>query len=242
VDVGNTWTKIARVDAGRVKLLAVMGTPRTQTPVALAPLPKIPAWVCSVVQAAWDHLEPWLRDATGHPPRRIGTDVPLPAPLDYDTPETLGPDRVVAAYGAWLIFPKGALVVDAGSAITVDWIDGRGVFRGGAIAPGLRALWRGSAEAAPSLPWVPPATEVRWPGRSTRASLEAGMTAAARGLVQDLVRTARSVAGRGPALVLTGGDAPRIAPFLAGEVVHVRPDLLLWGIACAARAGDAHDG
>ena len=65
--------------------------------------------------------------------------LPVPISLDYETPETLGHDRIASAVGAHLLFPESnCLIIDAGTCITVDLITSSGVYQGGAIAPGIQ--------------------------------------------------------------------------------------------------------
>ena len=80
----------------------------------------------------------------------------LPITIDYDTPETLGMDRVAAAVGARVLSSSKdpLLVVDAGSCITIDLLDQNDVYRGGAIAPGLRMRFRALHEFTAALPLV----------------------------------------------------------------------------------------
>ena len=69
----------------------------------------------------------------------LSSETPLPIHLDYKTPQTLGPDRIAAACGAWSLHRgEACLVIDAGTCITVDFVDGGGTYHGGAIMPGLR--------------------------------------------------------------------------------------------------------
>ena len=67
----------------------------------------------------------------------------LPIALDYLTPETLGADRVAAACGAWkLSGGRPCVVIDAGTCITIDYLDASGTYRGGAILPGISMKFR----------------------------------------------------------------------------------------------------
>lgn len=228
VDVGNSRTKIARVARDGVEQILRFPTGDWGLQAAAcAKLPDHPVWICSVVEDV-THAAAQLLGATV-----IGTDVPLPAPLDYDTPDTLGNDRVVAAWAAWRAHPAGAVVVDAGTAMTVDWIDETGTFRGGSIAPGPGILGAALNAAAPALESVDPDPDVDWPGRTTRQSLVAGITSAARGLVRDLVGRACDAAGPGAAVVVTGGAAPLVSTLLDRDH-EVDKDLLMRGIAGVA--------
>ena len=85
---------------------------------------------------------------------RLTPDTPLPIRIDYRTPTTLGTDRVAAAVGAWSDYAGSPiLVVDAGTAVTYDYVDPDGVYHGGNIAPGitmeLRALHEFTARKVP---------------------------------------------------------------------------------------------
>ena len=69
---------------------------------------------------------------------RVGDDLPIPIQVDL-APETItGSDRLLNAVAAFDVLQQACVVVDAGTAVTVDFIDGKGTFHGGAIAPGAR--------------------------------------------------------------------------------------------------------
>lgn len=87
---------------------------------------------------------------------RMGPETPVPLRVDYATPQTLGADRVAAAVGAWADH-KGhpILVVDAGTAVTYDFVTPDGVYAGGNIAPGITMNLRALHEFTARLPLVP---------------------------------------------------------------------------------------
>ena len=207
----------------------------------LPDLPALTAWICSVVPEILPGIMSRLATATGAPVRVVGRHTPLPLKHAYETPETLGMDRLVAALAAWREFPAGALVLDAGSAVTLDLVDSRGVFQGGAIAPGPEALQAALRGIAPVLECGEVRADAPWPGRSTRASCQVGLAATMRGQIRELLRAGRSVAGADLPLVLTGGQAAQVAALLPEEPFRIRPDLVLAGIAHVA-AGTLEDG
>lgn len=135
-----------------------------------------------------------------------GVDVPCPLRLDYETPETLGSDRWLGALAAHRRHGR-AIVVDCGSATTVNLVELDGTFRGGPIAPGLRAFAAGMAAVTPALPSPSMNAWVEMPPRSSRAAVEAGVLVGYAGLVERLVAAMAAVA-RGPVnVVSTGGNA-----------------------------------
>lgn len=87
---------------------------------------------------------------------RLTPETRIPLVVDYATPQTLGADRVAAAVGAWEDH-KGhpILVVDAGTAVTYDFVDADGHYRGGNIAPGISMNLRALHEFTARLPLVP---------------------------------------------------------------------------------------
>ncbi len=135
-----------------------------------------------------------------------GIDVPCPLALDYETPETLGSDRWLGALAAHRRHGR-AVVVDCGSATTVNLVELDGTFRGGPIAPGLRAFAAGMAAVTPALPSPSIDALVEMPPRSSRAAVDAGVLVGYAGLVERLVVSMAATA-RGPVnVVLTGGNA-----------------------------------
>lgn len=143
----------------------------------------------------------------------------------YAEPETLGIDRWLAAIASYQRYCGAVLVVDAGSAITIDLVGPQGEHLGGYISPGLRlmrdALWQGTdrvqvAEAEP--------LNLLVPGNCTADAVNRGCLLAAVASIEKL-------ASQYPAsLVVTGGDAPTVAAALSLAVDHV-PNLVLDGLA-----------
>lgn len=161
------------------------------------------------------------------------TDFPLH--IDVEFPDRVGTDRLAAAWGAnRLRSPDShAIVIDAGSAITVDLVDRHGTFRGGVILPGTAMVARALAEQTDLLPRVELAPGGAPPpvvGRSTEAAIRSGLywgsIGAAREIVERLVPTLDGTVE----LFLSGGDARNFHAHLGRGAVHV-PNLVLRGIA-----------
>lgn len=145
----------------------------------------------------------------------------------YNEPETLGIDRWLAAVAAYQRNAGAVLVVDAGSAITIDLVGPQGQHLGGYISPGLRlmreALWQGTDRV--QVDEVEP-LNMLVPGASTQDAVNRGCLLAA-------VATIEKLASQYPAsIVITGGDGPVIASALSLAADHV-PGLVLDGLAIA---------
>lgn len=162
----------------------------------------------SVVSGGLDSVESVLSEL-GIPWKVAGRDIPCPLTIDYKTPATLGADRWLGALAAHRLHGC-AVVVDCGTATTVNLVEADGTFRGGAIAPGLSAIVAGMAAVTPALPRPDLETSAIFPPRSSQEAVEAGVLAGYSGLVERLVCSMVRVARGAPTLVITGGNASRL--------------------------------
>jgi type III pantothenate kinase len=193
--------------------------------------------IASVNDAAARAVEGWSRRVLGVEPRWAGRDFEVPIERALDDDRTVGQDRLLCALAAFNRLKQACVVVDAGTAITVDFVDGAGVFQGGLIAPGVRMMLRSLHEgtaALPDLAYERP-DPARGPfGKDTRHAMLLGVTTAARGLVRLAVDTFAEAYGGYPAVVATGGDS---AALFDGDplVDRLVPELQLLGLRdCAA--------
>lgn len=148
--------------------------------------------------------------------------------LDYKTPETLGLDRFFACYGAVAQTSKPAVVIDAGTACTIDYMSGDFIFRGGIIMPGIGILEESLRKFAPELPTVLRSIPDEWPGKSTKASLGLGLFGAFADSIQAALYKYEKQYDDFD-LVMTGGAAEWLSSSLQ-KVSKVRPMLVFEGI------------
>jgi len=191
--------------------------------------------MASVNDSVATRLESTLADQLSETPYRLGRDLPVPIEEDLD-PETLtGIDRLLNASAAWNDVNQACIVIDAGTCITIDFIDGTGTFHGGAIAPGaqmqLDAMHR-DTEALPEIEFAKPRDNSF--GRSTTQAMLHGVYQGIRGMTRQLVELYAVKYGAYPKVIATGGDAECL--FSDDELIErIVPDLTLRGIAEAAR-------
>lgn len=185
--------------------------------------------IASVNNPAADAIERTLR-STGVAVVRIGRECLPPIDHTLEDASTLGIDRVCCAYAAYQLVESAVAVIDAGTAITVDFVDGEGTFHGGAIAPGVSMMLTAMHEhtaALPDLKFDP--NETGTFGRDTPHAMQLGVAAAARGLVREMVERFAEHYEAYPRVIATGGDAAAL--FEAdGLVERIIPDLQLIGI------------
>jgi len=149
-------------------------------------------------------------------------------PILYDNPKEVGADRIADAVGAYDLYGGPCIVVDMGTATTVEAISAKGEYLGGAIVPGvaisLEALYQ-QAAALRRVELVEPRSVI---GRSTVESIESGTLYGFAGLVDALAR--RFMEELGPSTVVaTGGFSSLIAPY-SDTIEHVEPWLTLHGL------------
>lgn len=161
----------------------------------------------------------------------------LPLEVLVAEPHKVGIDRLAAAAAAGLLRRpgRGAIIVDCGTAATVDLVSATGGFLGGAILPGPTLMARALAEGTSRLPAVaaleqesPPVM----PGRSTQEAIAAGIGWGIRGAIGRLVEEARASLGAEADVILTGGWRGAVRDALPGAIEM--PELVLAGIALAA--------
>lgn len=147
---------------------------------------------------------------------------------DYDNPAQLGVDRWFAAIAAWNLYFQAVVVVDCGTAMTLDLVDGQGHFRGGMIFPGLETLRDVFLRHAPHLGEVN-ARDGSFPPRNTADAIGQGAWLGSIAIVEKFVQNAGATLGYEPRVILSGGNASRLADSLTLSA-EVKPDLVLDGL------------
>ncbi len=246
-DVGSTFLKVGRFDlddprelAQPSRVVTVHSLDGELDELTHADGDPAPVWrVISVRRAGEERLAQWVRRQFPQADYHVLCHRDLPLTVNVDAPERVGVDRLAAAVAANALRTPGraAVVVDSGTAITVDLVDRDGVFQGGAILPGVRLASRSLHQHTDVLPEVslhpgappPPAC-----GRNTQAALESGLFWGVTGAVKELVIQLGKEVEPPPQVFLSGGDGKLIANVLEGDA-HYIPHLALCGAALAVR-------
>ncbi|MCS7072950.1 MAG: type III pantothenate kinase [Bacteroidia bacterium] len=155
---------------------------------------------------------------------------PLPFQIAYDTPQTLGADRLAAIAGAFAIAQgKPILVIDVGSCITYDYLSAEEIYLGGGISPGLEMRFNALYQFTARLPQLSPVSNSPLVGKTTeeciRSGVQNGIIAELNGMIQQY----RAIAGEELVTFLTGGDAR----FFEKQIENLNfavPNLVLDGI------------
>ena len=228
IDIGNTRTKAGLFERGELMASATWeGLPTAHITTWAYNHPITAALFSSSGDAA-AALEAALRE-WGAPPVRLHHGLRLPFDNRYATPETLGRDRIAGVAGAAALHPgHHCLVIDAGTCITLDVLTADGVYPGGNISPGVRMRLRAMHAQTARLPLVAPGPPDDLLGVSTETALRNGAVLGAILEIEAFIErcTARYPE---PIVLLTGGDAPLLAPHLKTKIFAL-PNLVLYGL------------
>ncbi len=257
VSIGNTRTRVAAVRDDALEPSRVLASSdaalvaRAIAEMAGADEADAPRVVIATVNApAADEIESSLR-GTGLEVLRFGRELVIPIAHTLTDESTVGQDRLLDALGAFARSKQACVVIDAGTAITVDFVDGEGTFHGGAIAPGLGMMLRALHEQTAALPLVeltlelvpsvdpPMEGDEQTPfGKNTAEAMSIGVVSSARGLVHLLIDRYAEFYNAYPRVVATGGDAATL--FESDPLVEaIVPDLTLIGMLEAVHRLDA---
>jgi type III pantothenate kinase len=212
IDIGNTHVKTGTFLAGKLDSVQLRPT-RDPSQHFLAAIPP------GLTQTAVASVNPTVLNLVTEAASSVGLDVKVVltsdgsifrsgiVTSDVKTPETTGVDRVLGCLGAILdASGRSVVVVDCGTATTVNVMTADRCFRGGMIAPGRRLLSQSLKRGTASLPEIMPDAIRIEIGRSTQQSMNAGVAAAFIGGIRESVSAALKEFPEGR-VFLTGGDA-----------------------------------
>jgi type III pantothenate kinase len=157
----------------------------------------------------------------------------------YSEPQDLGVDRWLAIIAAYQRAKGAVCVIDCGTALTVDVVDGKGQHLGGLILPGLGMMRDSLLQRAEGIDYEPenePFSDDAVPtllANDTQGAVEAGSLYASIAFIERVVADLEREVGQAMQVLLTGGDAPDIEPLLARELDY-SPRLVLEGLALMA--------
>lgn len=243
VGIGNTTIKLGVTDVAtdQWQLMHEWETSELDLGEVAGELPKDSCcWrVASVQRAAEQSLSQWQRTSRPHDDYLTLSYKDLPLEINVESPERVGMDRLIAAVAANQRRERDrpAIIVDAGTAITVDLVDAKGVFQGGVILPSFRLSARALAEGTDLLPNVDATFRAEAPqviGKSTTEAIRSGLFWGGVGAIRELVARTTAELQTSPQIFVTGGDAERVTGYLAADAQFVS-DLVLRGILLASR-------
>jgi type III pantothenate kinase len=246
VDIGNTSIKLGcfseTTDWPRAERILSVST---LDPTSWEKLDSLPAesakwFVGSVQRDAETQLSKWVAHHRPGDRYRKLNNADLPIKNEVEFPDRVGIDRLLAAIAANTLRESGrpAIVIDAGTAVTVDLVSAEGAFAGGIIWPGWRMMAQSLAGNTDALPLVNAAIANEPPaivGTSTEKAIRSALYWGNVGAVREFIARMRASLATEPQVFVTGGDAARLVEHATDRAQCVN-DLVLAGIVLTARA------
>lgn len=238
VDIGNSFTKFGLFDGETPTSKFSIPTKRDSTvgEIKLAIGDRLPdtigsAIVCSVVPELEAPIRAFLQEVKDVRPVFVNNSFNFGLRINYEPLESLGTDRLVAAYAAVEKYGSPAIVCSLGTATTIDVVSADGEFLGGMIAPGLDTMADALHLKAAKLPRVTIRRPERLFGNSTVESIQSGVYYGYVEMVRGLIARCASGLDR-PLKIVTGGNAGLVD----GIADATDPDLVLTGLRLLAKS------
>ncbi|MCD4813355.1 type III pantothenate kinase [bacterium] len=195
-----------------------------------------PQWEGVIIASVVPELDSVMIQAAQHafgaPVEVVQSTTPLSVTNKYNPPEVVGADRLVNAVAAVQLFGAPVIIVDFGTAITVDVVSEKKEYLGGAILPGLTLSADALARGTSLLHRVELKSGAHALGRNTEESLRSGIILGAAGAVSLLITQMKKEIRPAVKVVATGGLAFLVAPYCEA-IQAVRPELTLEGLRIA---------
>ncbi len=205
LDIGNTAVKYALFEGNRIMLNGIVNGNDVNGILSDVNRYTVQKAIISAVSALPKDLDMLLQKAGSY--FFFDENTPVPIRNAYETPATLGRDRLANACAAHEIFPDSdVLVIDAGTCLKFDVLTANGVYLGGAISPGLMMRFQALHHYTENLPLLQPVTSPGLTGSSTQASIQSGVVNGMIAEIEGVVRQYQVLYPR-LELVITGGDA-----------------------------------
>ena len=210
VDIGNTLVKSALLERGRVVEEHADGVFCPGAVARLLDRGRVRRAILSSTRGEMPEVAAWLRERVASL-LLFTPQTPVPIRNVYRTPQTLGRDRLAAAVGATVLFPgRNVLIVDFGTAVTIDLVTADNTFRGGCISPGMKTRFRALHDYTACLPLCGPTDSGELQGLTTEEAIRLGvmnsLTFEIEGYMARMEKKIDDLC-----VIFTGGDAKYFA-------------------------------
>ena len=242
IDIGNSNIVLGCIEDGRIRFEARMATDRIKTAdqycaelkTMLELFDVVPAEiegsiVSSVVPLVQQVIVRAVERLTGKPCLTVGPGLKTGLNIRIDNPAQAGSDLIVGAVAAIESYGAPLCIIDLGTATTICVVDRDGVFRGGAIAPGVMLSLNALSSGTAQLPGISLEQPRRAIGTNTVDSMRSGLLLGSAAMLDGMVERMEAELGYPTKVVATGGLAKFIVPLCKREM-EIDENLLLTGL------------
>ena len=242
IDIGNSNVVIGGIQGGKIAFEARIATDHIKTSDQYAveiknvlslfdadPRDMDDCIISSVVPPVFNSVSTGIMKLTGREPMVVGPGIKTGLNIQMDDPASVGSDRIVIAVAALLEYAPPLLLVDLGTATTIEVVDQGNAYVGGAIIPGVRVSAEALTSRTAQLPGIQLDRPKRIIGKNTVECMRSGIMYGAAAMLDGMIDRMEEELGKKATVVATGGMAQFIAPLCKREM-KVEKDLLLKGL------------
>jgi type III pantothenate kinase len=237
IDIGNTNTSIGVLDGKRITeryfihtSKRVISVPsfdrllgkylkRVDEVVIVSVVPRF----LKILKGVMGKIAPRVRVTVAGENKRV------PIVNHYSKPRQVGQDRLVTAYAAACLYKCPLVVIDFGTAVTMDYVNAKGEYEGGVIFPGMRLALGSLVKNTALLPAIALKPTSGLIGKDTRGSMNNGILYGYSAFCDGLIERFRDEFGKNVFIVATGGDAKLVARY-SKHLRKIAPDLIFEGL------------
>lgn len=236
IDIGNTGTTLGYFTGRKLAKRAVIPTRESaarQAAIIRALSRKISPQACiiaSVVPGKTGAITRIIKSIfTRIKISLAGKDIKAPIKILYKSTSKAGQDRIICAYAAYRIYRSGAIIVDCGTAVTIDIISAKGEYLGGLIAPGIEMSLNSLHNQTALIPKIRPAKINSLIGRTTEECVRNGVILGLAAMVDNITAKIRKLTGYNFKVIGTGGGMRLLKPH-ASAIEIIDNNLILRGL------------
>lgn len=186
--------------------------------------------ICSVVPKGLADVKDVAKEIFHKKPVIVGKDVIVPIKNCYKDPRQVGQDRLVCAYAALYFYGGPAIVIDLGTAITLDVVTDKKEYQGGIIVPGIRLSAESLYQKTALLPRIDIHKPVSLIGKDTEGSILSGIFYGYGAMICGLISKISQKIKREPKVIVTGGYAAIMKKYIDDKVNVIDESLVLKGL------------
>ena len=227
IDIGNTSTKLHVFEQSKILFEQTYATLQLDDIKSICIKSNITNAILSTVNKEQIDIETFLQKNINF--IKLDTNTSIPIINKYNSPETLGKDRLAVINGAYTIHPNNnTLVIDAGTCITFDFINDKNEYLGGSISPGINMRLKALNQYTKRLPLVEYKTNTPLIGNTTESSIlsgvEHGILSEVKGIIDSYMQESPNLK-----ILITGGNANFFESLIKNEIFAV-PNLVAIGL------------
>lgn len=189
------------------------------------------AIVCSVVPEISQKVCMLIKKKCNLMPLLVGQDIDVPIKNNYLNKSAVGQDRLVCAYAASVLHGTPCIIIDFGTAITIDFVSATGAYEGGMIIPGVRLSAKSLFENTALLPCL---DKFKIPkniiGKTTQESILSGIFYGYSTMCDGLIARIKNKHAQDAKVILTGGYTQLMKKFITSKIDVLDSDLIFKGL------------